>query len=226
VNWTGQSQNSIAVGADGNRQPGFAFDPPAIRGAVGLTVNWSWTGDGGSHGIIERNGAFDSGALTSGSGRTFQHNFEEPGLYLYKCKNHGESIGMRGAILIGEQQTLSGYPAVDDWLQNEDFDGILVDGRNQRRVTIDVGAEGNEGYFAYDPNAVAVSPGTQIYFDWTGFGGSHDIYWQQGDLPDSEPMSSAQATHIITIDEPGVYLYECDSHAPSGGRGAIVVVDE
>jgi halocyanin-like protein len=125
--------------------------------------------------------------------------------------------------MVEEQRTLTGYPQVDNWLENNDFDGRLEDGRNQSQVTIKVGADGNGGNFAYDPNAILVSQGTELVFEWSGRGGGHDVTWDQGDFPDSESTSSAAKSYSVTMDESGVFLYFCDEDQPGGGRGAVVV---
>lgn len=221
----GETQRSVTVGVERPSGDTFGYGPAAIRITEGTTVQWQWSGEGGAHSVTEVDGAFDSGEPVSGSGNTFSVTFEQPGVYRYRCKNHGGAANMKGAVIVTEQQTLSGYPTVDEWLEGYDFDGTLSDRRDESSVDITVGASGNEGYFAFDPNALYVERGTEIVFEWTGRGGAHDVTWEDADLGDSESTSSAAKTYAVTIDEPGVYLYSCGSHAPTGGRGAIVVGD-
>lgn len=220
---TGQTSTTIDVGV---RTPGgdyFAYGPPAIAVTEGTTVQWLWTGDGGSHSVTERSGAFDSGTPQSSSGVTFTREFAEPGVYLYRCENHGEAAGMRGAVVVRERQSLSDYPKVDEWLDGYNYDGQLADRRGEGSVTVTAGASGNDGHFAFAPNAVLVSQGTEVTFEWSGRGGAHDVTWADSDLPESDSTSSAAYTFSVTMNESGVYRYFCDGHGPTGGRGAIVV---
>jgi len=214
---------TVDVGARTPNNDYFAYSPPALEVTVGTEVQWQWTGEGGAHSVTERNGAFDSGNPRSGAGRTFTHEFEETGVYLYRCRNHGGAVGMRGAVIVRERDTLSGYPAVDEWLQNHAYDGRLTDRRGEGSVEITVGAQGNDGNFAFRPIAPLVSQGTEITFRWTGRGGGHDVTWENVDLPDSDTTSAYDNTFSVTLEESGVYLYRCDNHRLSGGRGAIVV---
>jgi halocyanin-like protein len=213
----------VRVGTPAN-SGNFGFDPVAVRIEAGTTVEWQWTGQGGSHNVVDQQGTFRSGAPESGGGISFRHTFDETGWYRYKCTNH-ETFGMVGAVFVDPERTLSGYTEVDDWLEDYQYDGTLTDRRNQGSVDVTVGASGNSGPFAFRPIAILVSPGTEINFDWTGRGGVHDVTWEQGDLEDSRGTGSATGSYSVTIDDPGVYLYKCQSHQPTGGRGAIVVDD-
>lgn len=223
VDRTGQTSTTIDVGVRTPDGDYFAYGPPAIVVTEGTRVQWLWTGYGRAHSVTERSGAFDSGSPQSGGGVTFTRELTEPGAYLYRCKNHGEAAGMRGAVIVRERQTLSGYPKVDEWLDGYDYDGRLTDRRGESSVTVTAGASGNGGNFAFVPNAILVSRGTEITFEWSGRGGAHDVTWEDGDLPDSDSTSSAAYTFSVTMSEPGVYRYSCDNHKPTGGRGAIVV---
>lgn len=93
----GESNVTVSVGA-GN---GLAFDPAAVHVDNGTTVTWEWTGAGGGHNVIAENEAFDSGELVSEEGATFEHTFEEDGVYTYYCDPHKAS-GMKGAIVVGD----------------------------------------------------------------------------------------------------------------------------
>jgi halocyanin-like protein len=211
----------VRVGTPAN-SGNFGFDPVAVRIEAGTTVEWQWTGQGGAHNVVDQQNTFRSGAPESGGGITYTHTFDETGWYRYKCTNH-ETFGMVGAVFVDPERTLSGYTQVDDWLEDYAYDGTLTDRRNESSVEVTVGAQGNEGPFAFRPIAILVSPGTEINFRWTGRGGVHDVTWEQGDLENSRGTGSANGSYDVTIDDPGVYLYNCQSHQPTGGRGAIVV---
>jgi halocyanin-like protein len=202
----------------------FSFSPPAIRIQTGTRVVWQWTGEGGEHNVVERDGVFSSGEPKQGGGLNYRYTFEETGLYLYRCTIHND-FGMRGAVLVEEPQTLSGYPRVDDWLSDYEYTGRLDDERGRDSVDISVGAQGNGGSFAFRPIAILVSPGTELDFEWTGRGGNHSVKWEETpvDVDDSGTTDSARNTYSVTLDEPGVYLYKCGAHNISGGHGAVVV---
>lgn len=77
---------------------GFAFNPAAVRISPGTTVVWEWV-DGSAHTVTHENGdAFDSGRQ-SGAGYTYEHTFDDDGLYLYICEPHRRV--QRGAVVVG-----------------------------------------------------------------------------------------------------------------------------
>ncbi|MFC6987735.1 halocyanin domain-containing protein [Haloplanus sp. GCM10025708] len=130
----------------------------------------------------------------------------------------------------------SDYPAVDEWMTETDigaaannYDGEIVDLRDESDVTIDVGA-GDDGY-AYGPSAVAVSAGTEVLWDWTGEGGQHNVEAEpDGQIGESDyefssgdPVEGADNEYSYTFDESGIALYHCEPHLSLGMKGSIVV---
>ncbi|MFB6302070.1 MAG: halocyanin domain-containing protein [Haloferacaceae archaeon] len=95
---TGQSEVTVEVGAEGNGGS-FAFAPPAIRVDAGTTVVWEWTGKGGQHNVVARDGADFESELVSEAGHAFSWTAEGSGPVTYVCVPH-ESLGMKGAIVI------------------------------------------------------------------------------------------------------------------------------
>jgi len=91
---TGQDSVTVTVGAG----DGLQFDPPAIAVSSGTTVTWEWSGQGGQHNVVAKDGAFES-ELVSEQGRTFEYTFEETGVHRYKCNPHA-SVGMKGAVVV------------------------------------------------------------------------------------------------------------------------------
>ncbi|MFC7131900.1 MULTISPECIES: halocyanin domain-containing protein [Salinibaculum] len=102
VDQRGQSEVTVDVGAGSN---GLAFGPAAVHVDNGATIVWEWTGEGGNHNVISEDDVFDSGpAKASG---TFEHTFNEDGIYPYFCSPHRAS-GMLGAVVVGTD-----YPTLD-----------------------------------------------------------------------------------------------------------------
>jgi halocyanin-like protein len=141
--------------------------------------------------------------------------------------------GGDGGSLPGEE-----YPDVDEWLTetevggaDDTYEGTLVDWRDQSTLTVEVGAEGNGGNFAFDPSAVVVSAGTEVRWEWTGEGNPHNVEA----LPEEQlgkstyEFSSGEAEggtgvkHTRTLDEPGLVLYHCEPHFTLGMKGGIAV---
>jgi halocyanin-like protein len=91
---TGQDEVTVDVGAAG----GLAYGPAAVHVDNGATVTWEWTGEGGSHNVVNEAGEFDSGS-TKASG-TYEYTFESDGIYKYFCTPHKGS-GMKGVIVVG-----------------------------------------------------------------------------------------------------------------------------
>jgi len=108
VDQTGESEVTVEVGAQGN-DGAFAFGPAAVRVDPGTMVVWEWTGDGGNHNVVAEEGSFES-ELVGESGHTFEHAFEETGVFKYACSPH-EAMGMKGAIVVGDEVAASAETA-------------------------------------------------------------------------------------------------------------------
>ena len=216
---------TIGVGVDDGSGSTFAFGKPALRVTTGTQIQWDWEDPENAHNVKERNGLFKSGRPVESSGKTYTVTLTEPGVYLYKCANHGGALGMRGAIVVEDQQSLSNYPKVDDWLSEYDeYDGRLTDktGRSSASVTVGARSPNNQNR-SFSPVAILVDPGTEVVFEWNGRGGSHDVVWEDGDFEPSQTTPDASYSYDVTMDEPGVYRYFCRTDRPYNGRGAVVV---
>jgi len=99
VDVTGVEEPRIDVGAQGNGGA-FAFGPAAVLVEPGATVTWEWTGEGGQHNVVNEGGAFESD-LTQEEGFTFEHTFDEEGVFQYFCAPH-RSLQMKGVVVVGE----------------------------------------------------------------------------------------------------------------------------
>ena len=72
----------------------FEFEPPELTVGVGTTVRW--TNEGPSvHTVTADDGSFDSGGIAPGS--TFEHAFDEPGVFSFFCRPHPN---MTGTVLV------------------------------------------------------------------------------------------------------------------------------
>ncbi|MEF8853732.1 MAG: halocyanin domain-containing protein [Haloarculaceae archaeon] len=247
---TGQSEVTVEVGTDGNGA-GFGFGPAVVRVDPGTTVTWEWTGKGGQHNVAAGDGSFESSLQEQG---TFQHTFESAGVTRYACTPHealgmkgaivvgdadvrlgGASASAAATGTPGESETdgASGGESAGtgtgefdygEWFENvSNFDGT-VDATGQEEVRIAVGAQGNDGAFAFSPAAVHVDPGTRVVWEWTGEGGQHDVA-AEDDSFGSALKSEAGATYGIEISGSGTVEYACTPHEAIGMKGAIVVGD-
>ncbi|MFC6976073.1 hypothetical protein ACFQL1_17470 [Halomicroarcula sp. GCM10025709] len=75
-----------------------------------------------------------------------------------------------GTAALGATATVSAQESPDygGWFDDvSNFDGT-VDRRGQDTVEITVGAQGNNGAFAFGPAAVLVNPGTEVVWTWSG----------------------------------------------------------
>ncbi|MDS0277636.1 halocyanin domain-containing protein [Halomicroarcula sp. S1AR25-4] len=234
VDKRGQDTVEIAVGAQGNNGA-FAFAPPAVMVSPGTEVVWTWTGEGGGHNVVsDGDGPLDSGELVSEQGATYSYTFESEGMFKYVCEPH-VGLGMKGAVVVrpgggssGGGTAQQGPPANPDyggWFDDvSNYDGETLDRTGQDSVEIAVGAQGNNGAFAFDPPAVRVSPGTEVVFTWTGEGGGHNVVSDgDGPLDSGDPVAEAGTTYSYTFEETGIYKYVCEPHLSLGMKGAVVV---
>jgi halocyanin-like protein len=232
VDQRGSDQVTITVGTSGNGGE-FGFGPAAVHVDPGTTIVWEWTGNGGSHNVVAEDGSFES-ELISEAGHTFEYTVDGEGIITYACSPH-KTLGMKGAIAVGDVETASAETASEEpeqdsgeeidyggWFEGvNNFDGT-VDKTGTDEVTVTVGADGNNGPYAFDPPAVRVDPGTTVVWEWSGDGGSHNVVDNDGGFQ-SDLVGDGGATFERTFEERGIVKYVCTPHESMGMRGAVVV---
>ncbi|WP_049934860.1 halocyanin domain-containing protein [Haloplanus natans] len=235
VDRTGQDSVTVDVGAEGNGGP-YAFGPAAVRVDPGTTITFEWVSN--THNILiesQPSGASWGGVeAIENSGFSHEHTFETEGIYKYYCQPH-LALGMKGAIVVGGGGgggSSSGGVAADygDWFGNAtggetgNFDGT-VDRTGRDSVTVDVGAEGNGGPYAFGPAAVRIDPGTTVTFEWVS--DTHNVLIQEqpsgAGWSGHETIENSGFTYEHTFETEGVYKYYCQPHLALGMKGAIVV---
>jgi halocyanin-like protein len=236
VDNTGQDQVTVEVGAEGNGGP-YAFTPPAMRIDPGTTVVFEWTSD--THNVLpeeQPSGAgWEGHEPIENTGFTYEHTFETEGIYKYYCQPH-RALGMKAAIVVGGSGGGGGgggggsvgEPDYGDWFSDvQTYEGTTVDERGSGEVTVEVGAEGNGGPYAYTPTAVRVDPGTTVVFEWVS--DTHNVLIEEqpsgAGWEGHEPIENTGFTYEHTFETEGVYKYFCQPHRALGMKGAIVVGD-
>lgn len=119
--------------------------------------------------------------------------------------------------------SLDQEPTYGGWFEETTNYEATCDLREADTVTVDVGARGNQGFYAYSPAAVAVTTGTTIEWQWTGKGGSHDVQELNGVFDSGSPKDSDERTYERTFESPGLFKYFCSPHRSLGMRGAVFV---
>ena len=110
-------------------------------------------------------------------------------------------------------------PDFGDWFDGiSNYDGV-EDLTGESSVTVMVGTDDG---FSYDPAAIRVDVGTTVIWEWTGYGGAHDVIEDDGAF-ESELLTAEGATFEHTFDADGVYKYYCSPHIAMGMKGAVVV---
>ncbi|MFB6354485.1 MAG: halocyanin domain-containing protein [Halobacteriales archaeon] len=131
--------------------------------------------------------------------------------------------------------TPAGQPDWGNWFTGEarggevgNYVGDTVDRRGESEVTVAVGAQGNGGYFAFDPPALWIDPGTTVRFEWTGRGSAHNVVGESGpaDLDSGDPVSEPGVHYEYTFEETGINTYYCLPHLALGMKGGIAVGDD
>lgn len=88
------------VAVDASAEPGriairdFAFEPATAAVAVGTEITWR-NDDPADHTVTSQDGTFGSDVIAPGG--SFEHRFDEPGVYAYRCAIHPE---MRGQVRV------------------------------------------------------------------------------------------------------------------------------
>ena len=115
-----------------------------------------------------------------------------------------------------------GNAEVEEFLSDTSNYDSVQDETGSDEVTVAVGAEGNDGNFAFDPPAIEVDAGTDVVWEWTGEGGQHNVVDEDGEF-ESETTEEEGFTFTYTFEEAGTYLYACTPHRSLGMKGAVVV---
>ena len=234
VDERGTSEVTVTVGAEGD-DGAYAFGPAVVRVDPGTTVVWEWNGKGGSHNVVAKDDGYES-ELLGNEGDRFEQTFDSAGVSPYYCGPH-ESMGMKGAVVAGDVDVAlpstddSGSESGDDggaesaedvdydgWFEGvSNFDGT-VDRTGESEVTIEVGANANEGGLAFGPAAVRVDPGTTVVWEWTGAGGSHNVVAKDGSY-ESEMQGTEGDRFERTFDTDDISKYYCGPHETMGMKG-------
>ena len=126
------------------------------------------------------------------------------------------------AVGAGASAPAAAQSGFGGWFENvSNYEGV-VDLTGRSRVTIAVGATGNQGNFAFGPAAVRVDPGTTVVWKWTGKGSSHNVVAEDGSF-ESETTGSSGHTFEQTFEEAGLTKYACTPHEGMGMKGAVAV---
>jgi halocyanin-like protein len=133
----------------------------------------------------------------------------------------GAATAALGAGATGTAVAQSDFDGYLDDVSN--YDGTVVDATGQDSVEITVGAQGNNGNFAYGPPAVRVDPGTEVVWQWNGQGGAHNVVGENRDFTSGSAVAEAGTTYTRTFEEEGVVKYFCTPHKSLGMKGVVVV---
>jgi halocyanin-like protein len=180
-----------------------------IRGVGAVSITAGLAGCSGGDGDGGGDGGGDTDTTESGDGET---DTTEGGDGETDTTESGDGGSDGGDV----------PAAVEEYLSDANqYDGSVTDMTGSDSVTVDVGA-GSDG-FAFAPAAVRVSTGTEVTWEWTGEGGSHNVVAQDGGDFESELVGEEGHTFSQTFEETGVVTYYCNPHRGVGMKGAIVV---
>jgi halocyanin-like protein len=210
-------------------------DEPATRrrflhwSATAALLGLAGCGGGGDAPTNETDGA--GGEETIGEGTTAGDATEPDEETTAAEGEETTAVDGEETTTAAEEETTAGdgtatgdVPAeVSDYLSDAgNFDGSVADETGSGSVEVDVGAQGNDGNFAFEPPAVRVDAGTEVTWVWTGEGGQHNVVHEDGAF-ESELTEEQGFEFSHTFEESGNYLYFCEPHKSLGMKGAVIV---
>lgn len=104
------------------------------------------------------------------------------------------------------------------------YENSAEDLTGEDSVTIMNGAGDNN--VAFDSPAIRITTGTEVTWEWTGLGGSHNVSTTEGDFEfenDEGLIDEEGHTWSRTFEETGNAMYECVAHTAQGQHGAVIV---
>lgn len=127
----------------------------------------------------------------------------------------------------GERTTAAGDTEPNDrtfdgWLKGVTGADTLVDRTDASDVRVRVGTEGNGGHLAFSPVVLRVSSGTTVTWEWTGYGGAHNVVAEDGSFR-SELTGREGTVFSHAFEASGVAKYACLPHQSRGMKGVVVV---
>jgi halocyanin-like protein len=112
--------------------------------------------------------------------------------------------------------------SVEEWLADTSNYDSVEDMIGTNSVTVEVGAEGNNGANAFAPAAIRISPETTVTWKWIN--GYHNVVATGDQFSSGEPEQNATFEH--TFEEVGTALYYCEPHRSMGMKGAVIVSED
>ena len=121
---------------------------------------------------------------------------------------------------VDDAEFVEDEPDYDGWFDDvENYEGTLdMTGRDEVQVANGAGEQG----LLFDPPAILVDVGTDVVWEWTGEGGTHDVTEVDGAF-ESELTEEAGHTFSHTFEEEGTFRYVCSPHEGVGMKAAVVV---
>lgn len=133
-------------------------------------------------------------------------------------ENTGANDGSDGNGGNAGSNNSSGPSSVDEWLADTGNYDSIEDMTGKSSVTVEVGAEGNNGANAFAPAAIKISPGTTVTWKWIN--GYHNVVDKNSQFSSGEPEQGATYEH--TFKTLGTVLYYCEPHRSMGMKGAVI----
>jgi plastocyanin len=175
----------------------FAFNPQNITVDVGDTVVWT-NNESHDHDVTFEAG-FGSGAGALQRNETFNHTFDDAGVFAYRCTLHSNPDFLTG--MVGNVTVRAPIPAADHYVEMKNAQ--------------------------FTPAQLQVEPGdTVTWINNDTFG--HDVLFEDGFGSGAAGAIAAGATYTHTFTENGTFRYRCQVHSAgfTGGMvGTIVVGD-
>ena len=110
----------------------------------------------------------------------------------------------------------------DGWLDGvSNYDGV-VDETGSSATSVEVGVDNGGQPYGFGPAAIKVSTGTEVTWEWTGKGSTHNVI-DEGGAFESELVAEEGHTFSYTFEETGTYKYSCQPHKTLGMKGVVVV---
>ena len=133
----------------------------------------------------------------------------------------GGSEGNAGADTGGNSGTNDANKggSVEEWLADTGNYDSVEDRTGTNSVTVEVGAEGNNGANAFAPAAIRISPGTIVTWKWIN--GYHNVVATDDQFRSGEPEQNVTFEH--TFETVGTVNYYCEPHRSMGMKGAVIV---
>ncbi|MCF2165939.1 halocyanin [Halobacterium salinarum] len=111
--------------------------------------------------------------------------------------------------------------SLHEWVASANTPESWTDHRSD--ATVSIAVSGHDLPYAFQPALTRVAPGTTVTWEWTGYGGAHNVIAVDSAFDSGDSTATEDHTFTHTFTEIGTHRYVSEPDRESGMKGIIAV---